>query len=365
MRCIGRLFDILRVALGASRISFDDLSEEDWLSLYNQLGRQSVLGMTFPVVAEPAVAGIPKELYLKWFYQAESIRALNQKHYALSRELTEKFSAQGFRTVILKGQANSRLYPDPFVRQTGDIDLWVEGGREQVLGLLSRMGLLETVLYSSHDVLIPKSVFGVDVEIHFDYIQDCSNPFANKRLRQVLSGELSKSRLVPEGFCVPSNKFVLLMQLSHIRKHFIGLGVGLRQLVDYYVLLRSVPTAERAEVSAMLKPLGLFNIAAAVMWILSEKFGLGSEYLLCPPDALRGQELLNDVFADGNFGKFAERRRGSVYKWWLRNRLRAFRLLRFDFGEMFWYLIKYWASFPRLIPERINALRRTKGALKN
>ena len=87
------------------------------------MGRQSVLGLAYPVVAEPAVLGLPKELCLKWFYQAEAIRALNQKNYELSRELTEKFAEQGARTAILKGQANSRLYPNKFIRQTGDVDL--------------------------------------------------------------------------------------------------------------------------------------------------------------------------------------------------------------------------------------------------
>lgn len=321
------------------------------------------MGLAYPVVVEPAVQGLPKELCLKWFYQAETIRALNQKNYELSRELTEKFSEQGARTAILKGQANSRLYPDKFARQTGDVDLWVEGGRERVVDLLSRMGLLENVQFSKHEVTLPTFAFGIDVEVHFDCIYDCRNPFANRRLKRVLAEELQKNKLVPEGFYVPTNKFALLMQLSHIRKHFIGLGVGLRQLVDYFVLLRSASVAERAEVSALLKPLGLAHFAAAVMWILSEKLGLQPDCLLCAPDAYRGRVLLREVFADGNFGKFSERKRGSVYLWWLRNRLRVFGLLRFDFAEVSWHLLKYWASFLGLMPERLGALRHTrKGA---
>ena len=99
------------------------------------------------------------------------------------------------------------------------------------------------------------------------------------------------------------------------------------------------------------------------MWILSEKLGLESDCLLCTPDAYRGRVLLREVFADGNFGKFSGRKRGSVYLWWLRNRLRVFALLRFDFAEVSWHLLKYWASFLGLMPERINALRRSqKGA---
>ncbi len=362
------LFQSLRVALGTQQGFFYEPSAEEWRATYLQAGRQSLLGICFYAIglAYPdADRRIPKELYLKWLYQAESIRSLNQRHYELSRELTEKFKEQKVRTAILKGQANSRIYPDRFVRQTGDVDLWVDLNRADTVAALSRMGLLDNVQYSRHELTLPRTVFGAEVEIHFDYIQDCNNPFANKRIRRVLGGGLLKTGLVPEGFFVPSNKFALLMQLSHIRKHFIGLGVGLRQLVDYFALLQSASGSDRAEVSTLLKPLGLSRIASAVMWILAENLGLDERYWICAPDCYRGRILLQELLADGNFGKFAERRRGAVYLWWARNRLRAFRLLFFDFPEMSWYLLKYWASFLRLMPERMAALKRTlKGARK-
>jgi hypothetical protein len=60
---------------------------------------------------------------------------------------------------------------------------------------------------------------------------------------------------------------------------------------------------------------------------------------------------------DGNFGKFADRRRGSVWHWWLKNRLRLVTFLPFDFPEVSWFLLRYWASFVFLTPQRILALR--------
>lgn len=375
-RRIDLLFALLRYALGASRefpvFGAGDISAEDWEWLYRQYGRQSLLGVAFFAInslssRKPETLGMPHQLYLKWFYQAEGIRSLNERHYACSSELTQKFAAEGCQTFILKGQANSLLYPDRFIRQTGDIDIWVSGGRESVIALLSRMNLMDGAAISSHDVGLRKDLFGVEVEVHFDCIQSANNPFANKRLRRFLAGEMGAAHLVPAGdtkdapsFYVPSNKFALVMQLSHIYKHLLGLGVGLRQVMDYCVLLRACSDEDRADVAARLESLGLNRIAGALMWVLAEYLGLESHYLLCKPDARRGRILLREIMLDGNFGKHAQRKRGGVFKWWLRNRLRLVTFLPFDFPEVSWFLLRYWASFVFLTPQRLLALRKYK-----
>lgn len=310
---------------------------------------------------------MPHQLYLKWFYQADGIRSLNERHYACSGELTQKFASEGCQTLILKGQANSLLYPDRFMRQTGDIDIWVSGGRERVLALLSHMNLIDGAVVSSHDVGLRKDLLGVEVEVHFAFGVVLRRPFANRRLQRFLNAELPASHLVRAGnaegapsFYAPSNKFALVMQLSHIYKHLLGLGVGLRQVMDYCVLLRASSDEDRADVAARLESLGLNRIAGALMWVLSEYLGLESEYLLCAPDARRGRVLLREIMRDGNFGKFADRRRGSVWRWWLKNRFRLVTFLPFDFPEVSWFLLRYWASFVFLTPQRLLALRQYK-----
>ena len=360
-------FALLRFAIGASRefSAFGDVSAEDWEWLYRQCGQQSLLGIAFYAIRQLSsdnseTIGLPHQLYLKWFYQAEGIRSLNERHYACSGELTRKFTADGCRTLILKGQANSMLYPDKFIRQTGDIDIWVEGGRARVLDMLQKMNLLEGARVSNHDVALPKKVFGEDVEVHFGFGVDRCSPFANKRMLAFLDAELQYATLTPSGFYAPSNKFALVMQLSHIYKHMLGLGVGMRQLVDYFVLLHAASDEERAEVASLLGAMNLRRFAGALMWVLSECLGLESQYLLCKPDARRGRVLLREIMQDGNFGKFAERRRGSVWRWWLKNRLRVVTFLPFDFTEVSWYLLRYWCKFAFDMPERIAALVKEK-----
>ena len=249
---------------------------------------------------------------------------------------------------------------DKFIRQTGDVDIWVAGGRNKVVSLLSQMGFLENVKFSAHEMTIPRDVFGAEVEVHFKYIYDCQNPFANKRLKQILSYEIESPVAVGEEFYVTSNKFSLLMQLSHIRKHVLGKGIGLRQIMDYAVLLRASQDSERAEVSRALASTGLRPMAGALMWVLSECFGLKDEYLLCAPDISRGRRLLAEISDDGNFGKNAKRKRGGIFMWWVRNRLHLVRMLSFDFPEVSWFILRYWAMFLYYIPKRIYLLYKYK-----
>ena len=353
----------MRTALGNTPEGQFELNAEEWSRLHKQAARQSLLGVVFYAIGR-AVPGakdlMPKDEYLRWFYHAESVKALNARHYALSKKLTELFAEQGVKAVVLKGQGNSRLYPDKFIRQTGDIDIWFPGGRKKVLAVLSQMGLLEKGVETELNVVFAEPVFGAEVEVHYKFVRDSNNPFANCRLKHYLAQEIQAPVFVEEGFYVPSNKFSMLAQLLHIRKHLFTYGVGLRQVMDYCVLLRACSSEDRAEVAASLKPFGLKPIAGALMWVLSEYLGLDPQFLLCKPDARRGRVLLRALFDDGNFGKYAKRKKGGAFRWWVKNRLHLVRMLPFDFPEVSWFLLRYWASFVFLTPQRILAFRRYK-----
>ena len=374
------LFQFLRVALGTQRDVSREMNPDDWQSLYRESARQSLVGVVFfalkrleTLKPEAQWALPPREIYLRWFYQSQVVKAQNEKMNALASRLTKMFGEQGANTLILKGQANALLYPDAFIRQIGDVDIWVEGGRARVLDMLQKMNLLEGARISSHDVLLSKKIFDEEVEVHFAFGVDRCSPIANKRMLAYLDEESRNSVRVSvdgsaqadAGFYAPSNKFALVMQLSHIYKHLLGLGVGMRQLVDYFVLLHAASGEERAEVASLLGAMNLRRFAGALMWVLSECLGLESQYLLCKPDARRGRVLLREIMQDGNFGKFAERRRGSVWRWWLKNRLRLVTFLPFDFTEVSWFLLRYWGAFIFYVPKRIAIVHersRRKGA---
>ena len=111
-----------------------------------------------------------------------------------------------------------------------------------------------------------------------------------------------------EFFYVPSSAMDRVFVLVHIYRHLFAEGIGLRQLLDYDRVLQATECdEERNRTMALLNALGMRRFTAAMMWVLHEVFGLDDSKMLCKPDVRRGQHLLKEVLAAGNFGKYDER----------------------------------------------------------
>lgn len=107
---------------------------------------------------------------------------------------------------------------------------------------------------------------------------------------------------------VPVPAFNLVHQLAHIWHHFFTEGVGLRQLMDYYFVLKTRPsdTDRDARVVSVIQILGLSSFAEAVMWVMQDVFGLDRALMLWTPDEVGGKVLLDEVMKIGNFGRARE-----------------------------------------------------------
>ena len=287
-------------------------TEMEWPALYRMAKQQSLTGVIYTAVARlTPEQQPPMMLAMQWTSEAEAIRGMNGLLNSEAARLTKLFADHGRRTAILKGQANARLYPDPMSRQPGDIDIWVEGGRESVIGLLRKMGLVDELArtgfegkdsLSYHHVHLQPNEQGVTVEVHFRPSSGNYNPITNRRLQHWVEQAIQQTMTVPEGFSVPSMQFALVMQLAHIQHHFLDGGIGLRQVCDYCLLLQHSTENDRKAVADMLKQLGLQHTACALMWLLGEVLLLDRGQMLCEPDSLRGGWMLRGIMEGGNFG---------------------------------------------------------------
>ena len=102
----------------------------------------------------------------------------------------------------------------------------------------------------------------------------------------------------------PDAQFNLVYILLHIYKHLFVEGIGLRQLMDYYFVLRTSGAEDlnNVKVRKALKSLGLEKFVSAVMWVLAEVFGLPEECMISEPDRKEGEWLLGDIMRNGTWG---------------------------------------------------------------
>ena len=359
--CLGYKGDMSRVAAGM-----------DWQELYSFASKQALLGLCFDGIErlgkeypeELKRNPIGRELLMTWMGKAQQIHRQNMKVNRVAAKLYSKFRKDGLRCCILKGQGNALMYPNPYSRTPGDIDVWIDASRERIMEYAQKKFELEDDIRLQH---LETSLDGVPVELHF-FPCSMNNPIYHARLQKWFrrNADLQCSHIVrlPDGagdIAIPTTAFNVIYQLTHLYHHFFDEGIGMRQIIDYYYVVddfwkvkesfsqpsrpslpkegstafpkplspqgtedvtalrcseplrskdggASKPSPyfagwDRLGYACELKHLGLWKFARAVMYVLHEALGLSEEKMIAPMDEKRGKLLLAEILNGGNFGQ--------------------------------------------------------------
>lgn len=287
-------FELLQVAVG-NRATLTHLpsAEEEWVALVKEAEQQGLLGVFYSAIQVilPQV-DIPMVVYFSLEKAARKIEEKNKKCLELFNSLSRFFAGRGYRTCLLKGQAAGVYYPNPLLRQSGDVDIWVEGSRGELVSLLRKHFPVRKVVY--HHCAFLES--GLQAEVHFT--PSWMNDFrANRRLQRWFASVADKQ--FSQGTTPAFNAVYFLI---HIYRHVLEEGIGLRQMLDYYYVLQHLDEADKEKVRQDLTHLHLLRFAGSLMYVLQEVFLLDDKYLLCPPDPKGGEYLLESTLMSGNFG---------------------------------------------------------------
>lgn len=305
-------FELIQVGIGEREQLSSIPSDKEWKELLAESQRQTVVGVAFEGIQKLLKQQYPpKGILYQWIGLCEQIRRQNTLLNRRVVEASDFFSEAGYRSCILKGQGNAQMYPNPQSRTPGDIDIWVDGTRKEITDFV-RTRVPEA--YGQYHHIDFPMFKDVAVEVHFKPSRQ-NNPVYNRRLQQFyLQHREAQFRNVCQKLdeqgrvCVPTNDFNLVFQLSHVMNHFFVEGVGLRQLIDYYYLLRQdYSDAERKEFQDNVRWLGMEKFASSVMWVLKEILGMDGQYALVKPYEKGGRLLLDEVMLTGNFGHYDTR----------------------------------------------------------
>ena len=234
-------FKFLRFCIGSAKEIPGSLKEADWKELYAIAKKQCLVGVLFDGIKKlPAEhVGMKKELLLQWMAESQMLEKANVRLNDAAIQVSEWFRKKGFRTCILKGQGNALMYPNPYSRTPGDIDIWVEGGDNRVISFVRSISPHEKACY--HHIEFP-SYKGVEVEVHYRpsfLLCFWHNRKLQKYYERVKEEQFSHRVMLGEQgeVAIPTAEFNVIFQLTHIFSHLMNEGIGLRQLVDYYYVL--------------------------------------------------------------------------------------------------------------------------------
>ena len=234
-------FDFLRFCIGSAKEIPGSLKEVDWKEIYAIAKKQCLVGILFDSIKKlPAeYVGMKKELLLQWMAESQMLEKANVRLNDAAIQVSEWFRKKGFRSCILKGQGNALMYPNPYSRSPGDIDIWVEGGDKRVISFVRSISPHEKACY--HHIEF-QSYKGVEVEVHYRpsfLLCFWNNRKLQKYYEKVKEEQFSHRMMLGEQgeIAIPTVEFNLIFQLTHIYAHLMNEGIGLRQLVDYYYVL--------------------------------------------------------------------------------------------------------------------------------
>ncbi len=241
-------FALLRYCLGKKENMSRVIAGMNWHELYSFASKQALLGLCFDGIErlgkeypeELKRNPIGRELLMTWMGKAQQIHRQNMKVNAVASKLFSMLREDGMRCCVLKGQGNALMYSNAYSRNPGDTDVWVNASREQITEYAKTHFEIGNDIRFQH---LETSMDGVPVELHF-FPCTMNNPIYHVRLQKWFkrNADLQCSNVVslPDGIgeiAIPTTAFNVIYQLTHLYHHFFDEGIGMRQIIDYFLVV--------------------------------------------------------------------------------------------------------------------------------
>ncbi|MBO4416827.1 MAG: nucleotidyltransferase family protein [Bacteroidales bacterium] len=339
--------ELLKVSLGTR----DQLSRvpalNEWNALLNEASHQSVAAVMSCGIERLPAEQRPSESFWQHWLESRHKAAAGYRHYcSRAKEISGRFLDAGFKCCVLNGVGVSQFYPDPSLRKSGGVNVWVTGPRNEVMEWIYSEGSANHIRWHKVHADLPPDLHS-DVLFHPTWLY---NPCHNRRLQGFFDRNKASQMEIDEslGFAYPSARFNAVFALAHTFRHFIADGSSLRHVVDYYFILKALKEDERKTVMTQIRRCGLSKFAGAMMWVMKEVCGASDEMLLCKPNKKEGKFYLEEITKAGKRG--GGHKSGGSHK--SRSRARARMMFWHYMSEVFWMRPrktwhKWWKFFNR------------------
>ena len=286
--------------------SFFPLSVECWERVFVMARQQTVTGIAFRGLDYLPEESMPTMgLMARWMAYVDRIEQGNRRVNETVAMLYNHFAASGEKAVLQKGAGVASMYPEPLMREYGDIDLYFPEHDGKSDPLADIPGAVRT---AKPDDSWEYNLGGVIIEHHSNLV-DIQAPRSKKFVRQLIA-EKGFETINIDGceVLVPAPEVNLILLSSHILKHAQGMGIGLRQVCDMAVALKYYSgRIDNEEMAFFYKKTGLAKWSKVLETFIVAHLGLsiGRNAGQNPRNCIRISNILLDIISKGgNFGRF-------------------------------------------------------------
>lgn len=226
---------------------------------------------------------------------------LNTNNFQEHNELHELMESKKIPYVTIKGLASAYYYPDPSLRDMGDVDFLVyENDFEVAKRAVMSAGFKLDHGENEDSIHIAFKREPMSIWEQHRCVNGIPEGVVGEQIREELDKTIKTSELVEldGAVCRIPDKFRHgLIMLLHMISHMTSEGIGLRHLCDWAVFVNSISNDEFIDLfSEKLNRFGLWKFAQ-IMTATSEKY-LGIKHKEWIESAKLDDDLLEAVITD-------------------------------------------------------------------
>lgn len=309
-------FEILQVSVGHRNSLSRCPSSQEWLSLFETAKNHTVIGIAFYGVQhlpKEQITTLPTQLKMQWLGIAAQIQKRNEVMNSCTSKLQKQLVKDGIRCCVLKGQGVAAMYGSELasLRQSGDIDLYVDCSREGILKYLSG----KDIKYGNWDFLHIDAKFfeNIEVEVHYrpSLMRNIISNYHFQKFIGVNKDSFFKGsiKIGENRLTIPVTWLGVFYLLHHTFRHMLTEGVGLRQVMDCYFAIKSAVLSEE-EIKKLVRTINHFKMkrfVCGLLWVIETVFSATEIGDFCKRatwvvDEKEGKFILNEIMISGNFG---------------------------------------------------------------
>ena len=303
------LLTLLRKGLMLSEESLPE-SFADFQEVAVLARKQTVLGIVArAIISDPRYsARIPRTLLVKLkSFVVSGAMKYDEMTDSLAK-VVSTLQAEGIGSVLLKGHGLAANYPDPALRQCGDIDLYVGEDSVRAYDLLAasadHIDKRQAAEYGKHFSAFFKDI---EVEVHRHTSSHAPGRYGrtyDKAAEAGLGRNLQTYDVKGVQVATPAPDFNAFYVFDHLFEHFLMSGIGLRHLCDWMMLLKRYSgRIDLENLKAILEGMDMMHPWQVFGTVLVKYLGFPQQDFPFYEVSEKADKVFARIMKEGNFGK--------------------------------------------------------------
>lgn len=235
--------------------------------------------------------GVPTDAsYMQELFSltCQSMMVSQRQMYEIGR-LEEAFEQAGIEYMPLKGTVLKSLYPQPEMRTMGDADILIRLEQYPKIEEIMKVLGFEFKRENEHELVWQKT--SLYLELHKSLVPEGSKDF----YRYFGTGWQLGAKLPDHAKYDMSPENFFLYVFIHFTKHYRSYGIGIKHLLDLWVITKTFPKMDREYVYCCLKEMNLHDFFTYTMETVKVWFEETAEND-------RSTLITNVIFNSGQYG---------------------------------------------------------------